>query len=416
MARKATGQIIERNGNAGRVYALRFRAYGKRHYLTLGSAEEGWDRGRAEAELRHVLADVERGIWQPASAAPAADPDPEPTFHEFASRWYASHEQGWRPHTCADYKWSLSYHLLPYFGQMLLSEITIERVDDYKLMKQREGRLSNNSINKSLTRLAQILEEAVEYGKLDRNPAKGKRRRLKPEQRSRPWIQPEQLLALLDGADRHSRPVFATLAGTGIRPFEAIALTWGDVSLATGTIAIGKSKTDTGVRQVDLPIGLAEELGELKARSARSGPSDPVFVNKEGRKQTKRNLQCRLKSAIKRANVTLDEAGIELLSSEVSPYSFRRTYSSLRAARWIDPDGNLRPGDDPIYIAEQMGHTDPTLTFRIYQKAVKRRERLSGAHLEAFDRALEWARMGTNGTLDPMPQVQNPANDAARRG
>jgi hypothetical protein len=61
-------------------------------------------------------------------------------------------------------------------------------------------------------------------------------------------------------------------------------------------------------------------------------------------------------------------------------------------------------------------HTDPTLTFRIYQKAVKRRERLSGAHLEAFDQALEWARMGTNGTLDPMPAVQNSASEAARRG
>ena len=35
---------------------------------------------------------------------------------------------------------------------------------------------------------------------------------------------------------------------------------------------------------------------------------------------------------------------------------------------------------------------------------------------EAFDRALEWARMGTNGTLDPMPQVQNPASEAARQG
>jgi hypothetical protein len=60
MARKATGQVIEPKD--GRAWAIRFRAYGKRRYVALGTAEDGWDRERAEAELRHVLADVERGL------------------------------------------------------------------------------------------------------------------------------------------------------------------------------------------------------------------------------------------------------------------------------------------------------------------------------------------------------------------
>jgi hypothetical protein len=42
-----------------------------------------------------------------------------------------------------------------------------------------------------------------------------------------------------------------------------------------------------------------------------------------------------------------------------------------------------------------MGHADPSFTFRVYARAVKRRERLSGAYLEAFDQALEWAQMGS---------------------
>jgi hypothetical protein len=42
MARKATGQVIVRDGKRGRSYALRFRAYGRRHYLTLGTDGEGW--------------------------------------------------------------------------------------------------------------------------------------------------------------------------------------------------------------------------------------------------------------------------------------------------------------------------------------------------------------------------------------
>ena len=58
MARKATGQVNEPRD--GRAWAIRFRAYGKRRYVTLGTGEEGWTRQRAEAELRHVLADVDR--------------------------------------------------------------------------------------------------------------------------------------------------------------------------------------------------------------------------------------------------------------------------------------------------------------------------------------------------------------------
>jgi integrase len=98
----------------------------------------------------------------------------------------------------------------------------------------------------------------------------------------------------------------------------------------------------------------------------------------------------RLKGAIERANKKLADSDIEPISERVSPHSLRRTYASLRAA--------LR--DDPVYIAEQLGHTDPAFTFRVYQKAAKRRERLSGLYLEAFDAALDWARMGTNGDLE----------------
>jgi hypothetical protein len=50
--------------------------------------------------------------------------------------------------------------------------------------------------------------------------------------------------------------------------------------------------------------------------------------------------------------------------------------------------------DDPTYIAEQLGHEDPTFAISVYAKAVKRRERLSDEYRAAFDRALEWAEIG----------------------
>jgi integrase len=86
---------------------------------------------------------------------------------------------------------------------------------------------------------------------------------------------------------------------------------------------------------------------------------------------------------------------MEPISERVTPHSLRRTYASMRAA--------LR--DDPVYIAEQLGHTDPGFTFRVYQRAAKRRDRLSGAYLEAFDRALGWAGMRDEARHDIHPRV-----------
>ena len=55
----------------------------------------------------------------------------------------------------------------------------------------------------------------------------------------------------------------------------------------------------------------------------------------------------------------------------VTFHSLRRTYASLRCAC----------GDDVRYAADQLGHEDPRFSFRVYTKAVKRRDRLSEPHL-----------------------------------
>jgi integrase len=372
-------------------WALRFRAYGQRRFKTLGRPEDGWDRERAEAELRHVLADVERGIWTAQTNAQPQEPTEVPSFHEFASDWLAARRPELRPRTVADYEWALSHHLLPFFAPMRLDEIGIADVDRYKAAQAARGRLAAAQVNKTLKRLAQVLEVAVDYGYLPRNPAasKGGRRRLKEPKPRRSWVEPEQLLALLEAAPSGHRPVLATLAGGGLRVGEACALEWRDVNLATGTLIVRDAKTDAGTdRQVDLPLGLADELRTWKAQSPRVGRDDPVFVsgarNGTVARQTPSNIGRRLKTAIRRANEALERAGIEPVSERVTPHSLRRTYASLRASA----------GDDPAYIAEQLGHEDPTFTIRVYAKATKRRQRLSGTYLEAFDAALQWAGMG----------------------
>ena len=65
MPSRASGQVLERQWRSGRGFALRVRAYGKRHYVTLGLEADGWSAERAEEELQNVLADVRRAIWIP---------------------------------------------------------------------------------------------------------------------------------------------------------------------------------------------------------------------------------------------------------------------------------------------------------------------------------------------------------------
>ncbi len=87
MPRRSTGGVVLDERRKSPVFALRFRAYGRRKFVTLGTVEEGWTREKAEVALRHTLADVERGRWNAPDreTAPAPVMAEDPTFHEFAS-------------------------------------------------------------------------------------------------------------------------------------------------------------------------------------------------------------------------------------------------------------------------------------------------------------------------------------------
>jgi integrase len=397
MARKATGQVIPPKD--GRAWALRFRAYGSRRYVTLGTAEDGWDRQRADAELRHVLADVERGIWRPPEPDPVPElVGPEPTFHEFASEWLEARRPELRERTAADYEWALSCHLLPFFAKHRLSEISVEEVDRYRAAKVREGRLSPNVVNKTLTRLAQVLEVAVEYGHLDRNPARGRRRRLKATRPKRTWLEPEQAAPLLDAAgaidaDRRSddpggrRAMLATLILAGLRIGELTALRWRDVDLASGRLRVGDAKTDAGRRTVDLSPALRDELAAHKATTRHAGPGELVFCTRSGRAQNRNNIRRRiLLAAVKLANEEIAE-GDEVASplpDGLSPHALRHTFASLL----------FEAGATVPYVMAQLGHADPKVTLSIYAH-VLRRKGDTGDRLDALVRAADWAATGS---------------------
>ena len=391
MARPATGQVVVRKRRGGATFGLRFRAYGKRRYLSLGTVEEGWNQRRAEEELANVLADVRRGIWKPAPSGEASDPAPEPTFHEFASEWLASRRHQFAARTVEDYELTLTHHLLPFFKDHRLSEITAHEADRYKAAKVREREqgqvkrpLSNRTINKTLTRLGQILDAAVRYDLLDHNPVKSKVEKLKEAEPKRARLTGEQVQVLLQAAGEHRVLIATAIMAGGLRVSELTHLRWRDVDLREGLLNVAASKTAAGVRQVVLDPELVQLLREHKLAAKWSQPDDFVFAGRIREKPRERNsVRTRiLYGAIQKANKLLAEDRPPLPDG-LTFHSLRRTYAALRAEL----------GEHPAITAAQMGHRDPRMTLRVYTDVTGMRPKTRMGGLLGDD---EWGSMGTS--------------------
>jgi integrase len=330
--------------------------------------------------------------------------DPCSRLHSdvFASEWFEGKRteggrrgNGLTPAGEADLRWQLEAHLLPTFAAKRLDAISVEDVDRYRRAKVGEGRIGATSINKTLATLAAILDLAVEYRHIDRNPAKGKRRRLPAVKPPRTYLdRADHIAALLDAAgelDREGRAepwrraLLATLTLAGLRIDEALSLRWRHVDLPGGRLRVPGTKTDAAARVVDVLPLLRDELA---AHAARGRSADTlVFGTSTGRKQSPSNVRRRvLAPAVALADERLEARGIEGLPDGLTPHSLRRTFASLLVAR----------GEDPAYVMNQMGHTTPHLTLAIYARAMQRRDG-ERERLRAFVDGLDWAPTGTEG-------------------
>lgn len=412
MARKPTGAVLEHEAKDGLVYrSLRFTAYGKRRYLSLGSVTHD----QAERELRHVLADVERGTWQPSTTVDTpAEAEPVPTFHEYAEQWWVEHEREWAPKTRVDYRWRLEQYLLPFFADHSLTAITIAEVDRYKARTLGDGKLGPGSVNKTLVLLSAILETAEERELIPRNPARGRRRRVRVRQSARTYLdtagQLEALLAAAGELDREAadhpqvekrlvarRAIVATLALGGLRIGELCALRWRDVDLAAGRLRVNDSKTDAGRRDVRLLAALRSELAALKASAPaeRAAADAYVFATATGGKPSADNLRRRvLGKAIARADANLAGAEESPLPEGLTPHSLRRTFASVLYAL----------GENPAEVMAQLGHTHPALALRLYARAMRLGQAEKG-RLRALVDGAEVAVIGSReegGTVTPV--------------
>jgi integrase len=183
----------------------------------------------------------------------------------------------------------------------------------------------------------------------------------------------EQIRALLDAAgdldDKAKsngqiprRAILATLILGGLRIGELIDLRWRDVNLAEGRLTVQASKTDAGVRRVELLPALRDELLQLKAQ-AEGATADRVFPTQAGGPMNASNVRTRiLATAVTRANEQLEEAKLTPLPENLTPHKLRHTFASVLVAL----------GTDPGAVMDQLGHSDPAFTLRVYRHGMRR--------------------------------------------
>jgi integrase len=164
---------------------------------------------------------------------------------------------------------------------------------------------SEESINKTITRVGQILEVALEREVIARNPVRvnPRKRKLKAA-KARPvhLDGADRIIALLDAAREldvapKSRTsgrlaLIATLLFAGARDDEIGHALARDLDLARRRLEVGRSKTAAGMRTIDLLPVLHDVLAEYKA-SRPETLDDLLFTTARGQRRDKDNINKR---------------------------------------------------------------------------------------------------------------------------
>jgi integrase len=195
----------------------------------------------------------------------------------------------------------------------------------------------------------------------------------------------------------------ATLVFAGLRIGEATALRWKDLDLANGRILVVDSKTEAGVRLVDILPVLRDELTSHRHAAVGAQPDELVFPTSTGSRRDKDNARERvIRPVVAAADEMLARRGHPPLPPGVTAHKLRHTFASLLYVR----------GEDPPYVMAQLGHADPGFTLRVYAHAMRRDEG-DKERLRALVDGREWAPMGTGPLSDPpeAPKGVVPVND-----
>ncbi len=234
--------------------------------------------GRRDAEAFEAKVRLAKRQGELASLDAGRQP-----FRAFSDEWWATHaETTLTPKTRELYKWLLDSQLRPRLGDVQLRALTAEQIQRTVAAMLAEG-VPVETTRKALTLLRGMLERAAEWGRIQHNPARFVR---KPgagtDAASRGPLPYAGRAAPGRTCSRRALSGMRTLrvgslAYAGLRPGEALALTWGDLGKQTirvdKAVSLGavKSTKNRQSRTVHLLPPLANDLAEWRLASGRPG-------------------------------------------------------------------------------------------------------------------------------------------------
>jgi integrase len=253
------------------------------------------------------------------------------------------------------YKSSLKIHLLPYFGNISLDDITLRKINEFIELKKTTG-LSNKGINNCVSLLKTILKRYIAKKLLKNNPA-DKIKSLEPTKKTIKILSPQDVDKILKITEEEYYQIYTillTILETGLRRNEIFALKWSDIDFKTKTISINRniyekvvfhSRVNSSFREIPLPL-MIENI--LKPQKRNKELSDYVFENKFGDPiDPDTMIKKKLYSIAKKAGI--NKFGFEIL---------RDTYAY----------NLIKQGHNFEYIKKQLGYSCLQSVYERYSK------------------------------------------------
>ena len=297
-----------------------------------------------------------------------------PTFRQFSEIWYEEKKIEWRPSYQQKIKIILDKYLLPEFGGKAVHAIKKPDLLTFRssLAKVRYGKdgqssLSVARINQIMILLRMILEEAS-----DRHEFEMPYKNIKNLKQARPDVNPftlSEVWLILKHVRADYKPYYTIRFFTGMRTSEIDGLKWDCINFDRREISIrgalvngemGPTKTLGSQRDIAMSQLVYDALLEQKARTF--GKSEFVFCNSQGNPMEYRNVNRRVWKP------TLALLGLK----------HRRAYQTRHTAATLW----LAAGENPEWIARQMGHSSTEMLFRVYSRYVPDITRQDGSAMD----------------------------------
>jgi|tagenome__1003787_1003787.scaffolds.fasta_scaffold20914523_3 integrase len=262
------------------IYQVRWREAGRgspAHSVMVYGGTDGDARRQADtidAEIRNRKATGERVV------SIAVD-GPEPlTLSEFLAVWLEAHGKELARSTQHSYAGVWDKWIGPRLGTRLIKDITPAELARFRADIERDG-ARPPTVLRVLAVLGSVMTEAVRQGQIVTSPTRAVSR---PRQRRHRAVRPptpervEIIRAALDSDV--DQALVTLLAYVGLRPQEALAAVWSDI---TGSKLVVDAAKTGRTRVVPLLPIVRTELAALQLRRGRSGPAAPIVASVAGR-------------------------------------------------------------------------------------------------------------------------------------